>query len=308
MANLSSNTLPTVAENNLVSLLDAEQTKKEFATILKDDSPTFLAGILEYFRSDTAIQHCNPIDLIAECKKAAILGLPVNKFLGQAYIISYGNRPQFQIGYKGLIQLAMRTNFYKTINTDVVYEGELRYANKLTGEFDFNGQRLSDRVIGYFAYFELKGGFAKTLYMNRDAMIKHALKYSASLSKYNYSSLASLPGAEAKKGVVGWLGNFDEMAQKTVLRLLLSKYGYLTLEMQQVLSAEDEQEVEITDEVPASANSGETVGFQEVHQQQVPPQQQVVQQPMQPTPQQPVQQGMPQQGGQQAKPSVFNRR
>lgn len=119
---------------NLFSIMESEQVQKDFEKILNNEAPAFLAGVIEYLREDGYLARCQPMDIIAECKKAAVLGLPVNKFLGQAYIIPYKYtdadnnsmlKPQLQIGYKGLIQLAMRTNKYKIINTGVVYEGEL---------------------------------------------------------------------------------------------------------------------------------------------------------------------------------------
>lgn len=103
-----------------------------------------------------------------EALKAATLRLPINRQLCFAWIIAYGNKPTFQIGYKGMIQLAMRTGQYKCLNADVVYEGELKGRNKLTGEIDLSGKRTGDIVAGYFAYFEMINGFTKSLYMSRE--------------------------------------------------------------------------------------------------------------------------------------------
>lgn len=299
---------------NLFSIMESEQVQKDFEKILNNEAPAFLAGVIEYLRDDVNMQQCNPMDILAECKKAAILGLPVNKFLGQGYLVAYNSKdqntgqyvkkPQFQIGYKGLIQLAMRTNKYKIINTGVVYEGELKEVNKLTGEFNFDGKRVSNNVIGYFAYFQLVGGYSKTLYMDRESMIRHAFTYSKSLSKANYMDVSKLPGTMPKAGVVGWLGNFDEMAEKTVLRLLLSKYGFLTLDMQSAM--EEEKADEEGADVPADANMGEVVGFQEV-QEEEPKQAPQPQVNVQPQSQMPPQQAQPQMQSMFDKPKVFNR-
>ena len=145
--------------------------------------------------------------------------------------------PTFQMGYKGYIQLAMRTGQYRTINADVVYDGELRKVNKLTGEIAFDGERKSDKVIGYFCYFELMNGFSKTLYMTVEQMANHAKRYSKAITSdkdvtvEKLLNLANLP-VSPDSNKVGWMGNFHGMAQKTVIRNLLSKYGYLSVEMQ----------------------------------------------------------------------------
>ena len=128
--------------------------------------------------------------------------------------------PTFIPGYKGYIQLAMRTGQYRTINADVVYEGEVRKVNKLTGEIAFDGEKTSDKIIGYFCYFELLNGFSKTLYVTVEDMAND--------------------GIIGKK--VGWEGNFNDMALKTVIRRLLSKYGYLSVEMQNAMAHDVEDE------------------------------------------------------------------
>lgn len=144
--------------------------------------------------------------------------------------------PTFQLGYKGYIQLAERSNQYRTINADVVFDGEVRKVNKLTGEIAFDGEKKSDKIIGYFCYFELLNGFSKTLYMTVEQMATHAKRYSKGLKKEttveSLMKLAELPFSADSK-TVGWLGNFHGMAIKTVIRNLLSKYGYLSIEMQQ---------------------------------------------------------------------------
>ena len=177
--------------------------------------------------------------------------------------------PTFQIGYKGLIQLAMRTGQYRTINADAVYEGELRKGSKLTGIYDFDGERKSDKVIGYFCYFELLNGFSKTLYMSVEAMAAHAKQYSKALSGRDVTvesllNLANLPMAADSNKNLGWLGNFHGMAIKTTIRNLLSKYGYLSVEMERAFNYEsesDEKAIEISadHQLPASSPIDATV-------------------------------------------------
>ena len=155
--------------------------------------------------------------------------------------------PTLVIGYRGYIQLAMRTAMYKTINADVVYEGELSGGNKLTGSIDLSGRKISDRVVGYFAHFELTNGFQKTLYMSVEDVARYALKY-APVYKVkepptvdNLIDMANKQAVEGPvKGMVGWNGDFNSMAVKTVLRRLLGKYGYLSIEMMNALKEDDE--------------------------------------------------------------------
>jgi recombination protein RecT len=119
---------------------------------------------------------------------------------------------------KGMIQLAMRTGAYRYINSDVVYEGEYVSENKLSGMVNLSGERASDTVIGYFAYIETLNGFQRCLYWTREKVISHAKRHSK-----------SYPNSAA------WVNSFDEMAKKTVLRNLLSKYGVMSVEFQDAL-------------------------------------------------------------------------
>jgi recombination protein RecT len=158
--------------------------------------------------------------------------------------------PTLVIGYKGYIQLAMRTGQYRNINADVVYEGELRQTDKLTGAIDLNGTKTSEKIVGYFAHFELINGFAKTLYMTVEEMANYALKFAPTLRPTKdkpapkVDELIDTAQEQAQngpvQGQVGWKGDFNAMAQKTVLRRLLSKYGFLSIEMMNALS-DDEQ-------------------------------------------------------------------
>jgi recombination protein RecT len=137
----------------------------------------------------------------------------------------------------------MRTGQYKTINADYVYEGELRKVNKLSGEIAFDGDKVSDKVVGYFCYFELLNGFSKTLYMSVENMAEYAKRYSPSIKNNKELTVEKLI-EKAQSGVtsttVGWEGNFNDMALKTVIRRLLSKYGYLSVEMVNAISKDEE--------------------------------------------------------------------
>jgi recombination protein RecT len=131
----------------------------------------------------------------------------------------------------------------------MVYEGELRQSDKLTGAIDLNGTKISERVIGYFAHFELINGFTKTLYMTTEEMANYALKNAPTLRATKdkpapkVDELIDMAQTQAQngpvQGVVGWKGDFNAMAQKTVLRRLLSKYGLLSIEMMSALAYDD---------------------------------------------------------------------
>lgn len=240
----------------LKSMLNAPSVMEQFKNALAKNAPTFVASVIDLYNSDSNLQLCEPKAVVMEALKAAVLHLPINKALGYAYIIPFNNNkkikdengqerwvkvmePTFQLGYKGYIQLAMRTGQYRTLNADVVYEGEVRKVSKLTGEIAFDGEKTSEKVIGYFCYFELLNGFSKTLYVTVEQMAKHAKRFSKGLKKETtveqLMALAAMPVAEDSK-TVGWLGNFHAMGVKTVIRNLLSKYGYLSVEMQNAIA------------------------------------------------------------------------
>ena len=220
--------------------LNADSVQEQFRNTLKENAGAFTASVIDLYASDTYLQKCNPNLVIMECLKAATLKLPINKQLGFAYIVPYKNKngehiPQFQLGYKGYIQLAMRTGQYKHLNAGIIYEGIDITRNILTGEIEFSGEPSSDKPQGYFAHLEMLNGFTKTVYMTKEEMIAHAKRYSKS---YNRSTSA-------------WKTNFDEMAQKTAMRKLLSKFGYLSTEMISALSSDTE---DIDDEIRQEAN------------------------------------------------------
>ena len=185
--------------------------------------------------------------------------LPLNKQLGYAYIVVYNNwdkaarkavpTPTLILGWKGLLQLALRSGQYRNINADVVYEGELKGKDKLSGVIDLSGDKISERVEGYFAHFETINGFKKTLFMSLSDMANYALKYSPTFKRNTKDNplptvdalcdMANDQAINGPTGKVGWEGDFNSMAIKTVLRRLLGKYGYLSIEMMNAMS-EDE--------------------------------------------------------------------
>lgn len=215
----------------LKNIMKAPSVIEQFDNALKENRGPFVASIIDLYNSDKTLQRCDPKQVVMEALKAATLKLPINKQMGFAYIIPYRKGkdeviPQFQMGYKGYIQLAMRTGQYRIINADVVLEGEYRKKNKLTGEFDLSGEPTSEKIIGYFAYFEMLNGFSKTLYMDLEKVTAWAKRYSKSYGKETSP----------------WHTNFDEMAIKTCLRNLLSHWGFLSVELMSAMNQDQESD------------------------------------------------------------------
>ncbi len=247
------------------SCISAPSVQEQFKNALGEHKDAFVASLIDLYTGDKKLQLCKPGAIVAEALRAATLRLPLNKALGFAYIIVFDINvknadgsytkvptPVFVPGYKGYIQLAMRTGQYKTINADYVYEGEMRKVSKLTGEIALDGEKKSDKIIGYFCYFELLNGFNKTLYVSVEDMAAYALRYSPSFKGRNKPTAEALIKAAQENQVgqqVGWLGNFNDMAQKTVVRRLLGKYGYLSVEMQNAISKDTEEHTETRDEL-----------------------------------------------------------
>lgn len=221
---------PKTPASIMGGILNAKSTKKLLADTLKENAGAFSASILDLYSTDSKLQQCSPEAVFREAFKAVSLKLPLNKSLGFACVVAYKNKdgiytPQFQIEYRGLVQLALRTGAYKYINAGEVYDGELKSLDKLTGEIDIKGEATSDKIIGYFAYIETTNGFKKSAYWTKEKVLAHAERYSK--SKKN------------GKLVGTWVDEFDKMAIKTVLRDLISKYGYMSIEMATALEAED---------------------------------------------------------------------
>lgn len=222
--------------DKLKAILATQSVQEQFKNALQENANIFIASIVDIFVNDKTLQACEPQAVVIEALKAATLKLAINKQLGFAYILPYKHQnqyiPQFQLGYKGYLQLAMRTGIYKYINADVVYEGELVCYNKITGELVIDAaEKKSENVIGYFAYLETINGFRKSIYMKKEQVIEHAKKYSKSYNS-QYSA---------------WHTDFDIMAIKTCLRLIISKYGLLSIEIANAV-AEDLKDVEIIKE------------------------------------------------------------
>ena len=206
----------------LAEWVNTDKVKKRFTDVLGKHADGFISSLLAVCNETPALLEIEtPTTIIAAALQAATLKLPINKNLGFAYIVPYKGQAQFQMGWKGYVQLAERTGQYKTINAGVVYEGQIEEIDFITGKI-IKGEKKSNKVIGYVAYIEMINGFSKTLYMTKEEMDEHARKYSQS---YNYDK-------NSGKKASTWSTNFDAMATKTILKLLIGKYGIMSVDME----------------------------------------------------------------------------
>lgn len=231
------------------SLLKNDNVKNRFHEVLGKKAPTFMASIVNVVSASDQLKKCDANSIMASAFVAASFDLPIDSNLGFAALVPYNKSfknpqtgqwdkvslAQFQMMYKGFIQLAIRTGEYEKMNCSVVYSDEIVSYNPITGECEFvkdfsqctqrmNGE--TEHVAGYYAWFRLKSGFTKELYMSKAEVDNHAQKYSQS---YRYD-------LKENKQSSKWTTDFDAMALKTVIKLLLSKWGILSVEMQRAIT------------------------------------------------------------------------
>lgn len=178
----------------------------------------FASSVISIATGSQQLRNCNPMTILGAAMVAATLDLPIVPTIGMAYIVPYKGQCQFQLGYKGLIELAERSGQFKNIIDEVVYEGQLVKKNKFTGEYEFDEDaKTSDKVIGYMARMDLINGFSKTIFWTKEEVEAHARKFSQA-----YRSGFTSP----------WKTDFDAMARKTVLKALFSKYAPKSISME----------------------------------------------------------------------------
>lgn len=196
---------------------DQESVKAKFNELLGKKSQGFITSVLQIVSSNNLLQKADPTSIYHAAATAATLDLPINQNLGYAYIVPYGGKAQFQIGWKGFVQLAQRSGLFKRLAATPIYAGQIVSENPLIGfEFDFTKPKTGIPV-GYAAYFRLNNGFESTLYMTSEEVKQHGMKYSKTFNN----------------GI--WKTDFDAMATKTVIKLLLSKFAPLSIEMQKAV-------------------------------------------------------------------------
>lgn len=202
------------------SLLTQDNIKSRFNELLGNKAPGFISSIMQVSQSNKLLQSADPQSILAAAVTAASLDLPINQNLGFAWIVPFKGKGQFQMGWRGYVQLALRSGQYERINVIEVYADQFESFNRMTEELDADFSKpCTGGVVGYVAYFKTVNGFEKTCYWTRDECEKHAKKYSQSY----------------KKGYGVWAdgeSGFDAMAKKTVLKSTLSKWGLMSIELQ----------------------------------------------------------------------------
>lgn len=215
------------------SFLDRDGLRKRFDELLGKRSPQFISSIVSMVNADSNLQQAfyeSPMTVIQSALKAATFDLPIDQNLGYAYIVPFKNykkdigvkkmEASFILGWKGMHQLALRTGAYKTINVVDIREGELKKYNRLTEEVEIDfiedeSERESLPVVGYVGYYRLVNGAEKTIYMSVKAIENHEKKF----RKGDYMGN-------------GWRYDWDAMARKTVYRILIGKWGVMSIDYQ----------------------------------------------------------------------------
>lgn len=225
------------------SIIPAEEDKGGFTAYLSKDAvrdqinktlggesgQRFIAGLISCVTMTEGLKSCSNASIVAGGLLGESLHLSPLPTLGQYYLVPFGNKAQFVLGYKGMVQLAARSGQYLKMNVLAIKEGELVKYDALNEEIEVNlipdeEKRENAPTIGYYAMFEYLNGFRKTLYWSKAKMEKHAERYSA--------------GYKAKKGYTFWEKDFDEMAKKTMLRQIISKWGVMSVDLQTAYMAD----------------------------------------------------------------------
>ena len=205
----------------------------------------FTASIVSAVSVNQALQNCDRNTVISGALLGESLNLSPSPQLGQYYLVPFNNKKkgmqdaQFVLGYKGYVQLALRSGQYKSINVEIVKQGDYKGRDPMTGDPRFQFLEDDDEwerlpVIGYMASFEYLNGFRKVLYWSKEKMMNHADRYSAAFSRKAYENLiaGNIPQGEMWKYSSFWYKDFDSMAKKTMLRQLISKWGIMSTDMQ----------------------------------------------------------------------------
>ena len=215
------------------AMLENTRTQEYLTNVLGEKKQTFVSNMVALVSSNKALSECDPSTIMFSCLKATALSLPLDPSLGLAWVLPYKDNKNnttvatFQLGAKAYIQLALRTAQYRKINVRDVREGEIVGEDFVSGEMQFKKlekDRSNAPIIGYVAMFELINGFSKQLYMSVDELDAHAKRFSQTYRKgYGLWSDKEMRPA---------------MMEKTILKRLLSKYGVLSVEMEQAIKSD----------------------------------------------------------------------
>jgi recombination protein RecT len=217
-----------IKSNNIKDVVSSEAVKARLREIMGDRGAAFGAALVQIVKQSYQLQKCDANSVIGAALTAAALDLSVDPNLGEAHIIPYGDQAQFQVGFKGFIQLAMRSGEYKAFGSTIVHEGELVAYDELTGELEVDkSRRKSETVVGYAAKFKLLNGFERGEFWTCEEIEAHALAYS---KQYRYAK-----DKPDKRDTCLWITKRDEMAIKTVEKSLLNHYGPKSIQMKRAI-------------------------------------------------------------------------
>ena len=212
-----------LTQQSLKNLMESGVVLKKLNDVLGSEkkAASFVSSVISVANGNPQLRNANPMTILGSAMVAATLDLPIVPTLGLAYIVPYKGQCQFQLGYKGLIELAERSGQFRNIIDEVVYEGQLVKKNKFTGEYVFDEDaKTSDKVVGYMARMDLVNGFSKTIFWTKEEVEKHAGRFSQAF-RSGYTS--------------PWKTDFDAMARKTVLKALFAKYAPKSIALQQAI-------------------------------------------------------------------------
>ena len=227
-------------KTTLTAYLSNDAVKNQINSIIGGkNGPRFISSIISAVNANSTLQECTNASILSAALLGESLNLSPSPQLGQYYMVPFKNNnagvkvAQFQLGYKGYIQLAIRSGQYKKLNVLAIKEGELINFNPLDEEIEVKliadeAEREKAETIGYYAMFEYTNGFKKAMYWSKEKMKAHAIKYSQGYA------------ADVKKGTkwTFWSKDFDGMAYKTMLRQIISKWGIMSIEMQTALDSD----------------------------------------------------------------------
>ena len=233
--------------------LQNDAVKKQINQVVGGKNGTrFISSIVSAVQSTPALQECTSPSIVNAALLGEALNLSPSPQLGQFYMVPFDNKKkgckeaQFQLGYKGYIQLAIRSGYYKKLNVLAIKEGELVRYDPLDEEVEVN--LIDDDILreeaptmGYFVMFEYENGFRKTLYWSKKKMLAHAEKYSFAFYKNGGAKSLELleqgkiPEKDMWKYSSFWFKDFDGMALKTMLRQLISKWGIMSIDLQNAI-------------------------------------------------------------------------
>lgn len=227
-------------KTSLTAYLSNDAVKNQINSIVGGKNGTrFISSIISAVNANASLQECTNTSILSAALLGESLNLSPSPQLGQYYMVPFKNNnagvkvAQFQLGYKGYIQLAIRSGQYKKLNVLAIKEGELINFNPLDEEIEVKliadeAEREKAETIGYYAMFEYTNGFKKAMYWSKEKMKAHAIKYSQGYA------------ADVKKGTkwTFWSKDFDGMAYKTMLRQIISKWGIMSIEMQTALDSD----------------------------------------------------------------------